>query len=105
MIEATSNASAQYTLKATSSSTLSASTMLHIQDANGGDVLTFQPVRSIYYIVFSSSVLINGSTYSLYTGGTSTGTNTNGLYSGGTYTGGILKKNFTISGKLTNISF
>lgn len=105
MIEATSTASAQYAVKATITSTLSSSTLFHIQDSNGNDVVTFSPVRAIYYVVFSSPDLISGSTYSIYTGGSSTGTNTNGIYSGGTYSGGTLKKSFTVTGKVTNVSF
>lgn len=105
MIEATSTTSGQYAVKAISSSQISASNLFHIQDENGNNLVTFEPVRNCYYIVFSSSDLKNGSTYYIYTGGTSTGVNTNGLYSGGTYSGGILRKNFTISGKVTSVSF
>ena len=76
-----------------------------MQDENGNDIVTFKPVRSTYYVVVSSSALTNGSTYQIYTGGTSTGTNTDGLYAGGTYSGGALKKSFTISSKISNISF
>ncbi len=105
MIEATSTSSSQYAVKATSGSTLSASTLFHIQDETGNELVTFQPVRNVYYLVFSSPNLKSGSTYSIYTGGTSTGTNTSGLYSSGTYSGGTFKKSFTISGKITNVSF
>jgi hypothetical protein len=67
-------------------------TLFHIEDASGNNLITFKPVRSVYYLVFSSSDLKNGSSYSIYTGGTSTGTNKNGVYSGGNYSGGTLKK-------------
>jgi hypothetical protein len=92
-------------MKATASSNLAASTLFHIQDAIGNDVVTFKPVRSTYYLAFSSSQLKNGATYSIYTGGSSTGVNTDGLYTGGTYSGGTLKKTFTISSKITNVTF
>jgi len=105
MIEATSTTSSQYAVKATISSNLAASTLFHIQDTGGSDLVTFKPLRAIYYVVFSSPALTNGSTYYIYTGGTSTGTDTNGLYSGGIYSGGTQRKSFTISGKVTNISF
>ncbi len=105
MIEATSSSSSQYSVKATTSSMLAVSTLFHIQDASGNDLVTFKPIRNLYYIVFSSPDLKNGSTYSIYTGGTSTGTYSNGLYTGGVYSGGTLKKTFTISGKVTNVSF
>jgi hypothetical protein len=105
MIQAPGTTSTQYCVKATSSSTFSTSTLIHVQDASGNDIVTFKPVRTAYYVVFSSPNLKSGSTYSLYMGGSSTGTNTNGLYTGGTYSGGTLKNTFTISSKVTNVSF
>jgi hypothetical protein len=105
MIEVPGSTSSQYCIKATSSSNVSASTIFHIQDASGNDVVTFKPVRSTYYFAFSSAQLTNGSSYSIYTGGSSTGVNTDGLYTGGTYSGATLKKTFTISSKITSVTF
>ncbi|MDO9255478.1 MAG: carbohydrate-binding domain-containing protein [Bacteroidales bacterium] len=105
MTQAPSTTSVQYSVKATTSSSVAAGTLYHIQDASGNDLVTFKPMRSYYSIVFSSSSLKSGSTYTIYTGGTSTGTNTNGLYAGGTYSGGTFKKSFTVSGKVTNTTF
>jgi hypothetical protein len=105
MIEGLSPASAQFSVTIKISSTISTSTLFHIQGADGKDIVTYKPVRTIYYLVFSSSELINGSTYSIYTGGSSTGTCFNGIYTGGTYSGGTLRKTFTISGKVTSVSF
>jgi len=105
MTEAPAPSSAQYCVKVMMNQSLSASTLFHIQDASAGSVLTFQPVRPYYSIIFSSSALLNGSTYSIYTGGTCSGSNTDGLYSGGTYSGGTFRKSFTISTKITNVNF
>jgi hypothetical protein len=105
MIEGISTTSTQYGIKATISSNLSASTLFHIQDASGNELVTYKPIRSCYYIVYSSPLLQNGGNYSIYTGGSSTGTLTNGIYVGGTYSGGTAKKTFTISSKITNLSF
>lgn len=105
MIEAISTTSSQYCIKTTISSTLSSATLFHIQNAEGVDLVTYKPVRTTYYIVFSSPELESGVSYSIYTGGTSTGTLNKGLYSGGTYSGGTLKKTVTISSKLTSVSF
>jgi hypothetical protein len=104
MIEVPSTSSAQYSVKVTFSSTLSSSTLFHIQDAGGNEIVTFKPVRNVYYIVFSSPDLKSGSSYSVYTGGSSTGTFSEGLYVGGTYSGGTMKKTFTISNKITTVS-
>lgn len=105
MIETPASSSSQYSIKVTSSSILSTTTLFNIQDAGGNSLVTFKPVRSVYYLVFSSSALKNGSTYSIFTGGITTGTNTNGIYLDGTYSGGTLKKIFTISNKITSVSF
>lgn len=105
MIEGPATSSSQYSLKATATSTLSSSTFFHLQDAGGKELITFKPVRSAYYLVFSSPDLKSGETYSIYTGGSSTGTSTNGLYTGGIYSGGTLKKSFSLSSKLTSVSF
>lgn len=105
MIQATSTTSSQYSVKITSSTTLSSSTIIHVQDDSGNNLLTFKPARNYYYIIFSSPDLKTGTNYSIYTGGSSTGTATNGYYSNGTYSGGTLKKSFTLSGKVTAVSF
>jgi hypothetical protein len=105
MIRATSTTFAQYTIKVTISSQLNSSTLFHIQDASGTSLVTYKPVRSVYYIVFSSPDLKTGTTYSIYTGGSSTGTYSNGLYIGGTYSGGTFKKSFTLTSKVTSVSF
>jgi hypothetical protein len=105
MTEAPNATSSQYSVKAMSSASIAASTIFHVQDDSGNDVVTFKPVRSYYSMIFSSSLLRAGSTYHIYTGGTSTGTEWNGLYTGGTYSGGTLKKSFVISGKVTSVSF
>jgi len=105
MIQATSTTSSQYTVKATTSQALSSSSLFNIQDGSGISLVTFKPTRNAYYFIFSSSDLKSGSSYNIYTGGSSTGTNNNGLYTGGTYSGGTLKKSFSISNKVTSVSF
>jgi len=105
MNQAMSSSSTQNNIYVLSKNLISSGTLFNIQDANGNSILTFKPVRSYYSILFSSSDLKNGSTYSIFTGGTSTGTISNGLYSGGTYSGGTQKKSFTVSGKVTSVSF
>jgi len=106
MIQATSTSSSQYAIKATSSSQVSSSTLFHLQDASGTDIVTFKCVRNYYYVVISTPSLVSGGSYSIYTGGTyNDGTNSNGYYTGGTYSGGTFKKTFSITGKVTSVSF
>lgn len=105
MAQGVSTSSSQYSLKITTNSTISSGTLIHIQDASGNDIATFKPLRNYASIIFSSSLLTKGSSYSVYTGGTSTGVLKDGLYTGGTYSGGTLKKTFTISSSVTTVSF
>jgi hypothetical protein len=106
MIEGPSSTSTQYSVMVTIKSTLAASTLFHIEDAStNNNLVTFKPVRAIYYVVFSSSDLKNGSTYNIYTGGSSTGTYTNGIYVGGSYSGGTKRGNFTVSNTVNSVSF
>jgi hypothetical protein len=102
MIETPASSSTQYILGIFGS--VSVSTLIHIRDESGNELLTFKPVRNIYYLVFSSPDLKNGSSYQIYTGGSSTGTSSDGFYTGGTYSGGTLRKTVTISKKITGVT-
>jgi trimeric autotransporter adhesin len=104
MTQAPGTTSSVYSVKIMSRSSFSNSTLFHIQDESGKDILTFQPARSYYSIVFASSSLVSGAKYYVYTGGSSSGSKADGLYSGGTYSGGTQKTSFTISGKVTSVS-
>ncbi|MBK7104795.1 MAG: carbohydrate-binding domain-containing protein [Ignavibacteriae bacterium] len=104
MTQAPSSSSSQYCVKIMFNSSISASTIVHIQDSDGNNVLTFQPQHKYQSVVFSSSDLQKSKTYSIYKGGSSTGTNKNGLIEGGTYSGGTVYKNFTISNTVTNVN-
>lgn len=64
-------------------------------------MLTFAPAKAYQSVVFFSPELEEGSTYIVYSGGSSTGTVTDGLYSDGTYTGGTQIASFTISSIVT----
>jgi len=105
MTQGASSSSTQYSLKITTSSSVSSGTLFHIQDASGNNIVTFKGNRSFGAIIFSSPDLVKGSSYSIYTGGSCTGTLKNGIYSGGTYNGGTSKKTFTVSSTITSITF
>ncbi|MDD3077970.1 MAG: hypothetical protein PHH37_02550 [Paludibacter sp.] len=86
-------------------STVLANTLYNIQDTSGNSLVTFSGVRSCTSIIFSSESLKKGSSYSIYTGGSSTRTLNRGIYTGGESSGGTLKNTFTISSSVTNFSF
>lgn len=100
-----STTSTQRCVLAKTTTSIAAGTLFHVQDASGNDIVTFQPVRRYYSMIFSSSSLQSGGSYSIYTGGTCTGTNNNGLYTGGTYSGGTFRKTFSISSMITTVTF
>lgn len=77
-----------------------AGTLVHIQNALGEDLLTFAPAKQYASIIFSSPKLVNGS-YTLFTGGTCSGTPTDCLYEGGTYESGTQKATFTVGDSST----
>lgn len=101
MAQAPSQSSTQYAVMYNFESMQAAGTMIHLQSADGKDILTFTPTKSYQSVVLSSPELANGATYTLYTGGTSNGAAVNGLYSGGTYSAGTQVASFTIAGVIT----
>ena len=103
MAQAPSTSSTQYSVALAFPSALPAGTMVHIEAENGQDILTFVPTKEYQSVVLCSPELENGSTYIVYTGGSSTGTITDGLYSGGTYTAGTRFADVTISSIVTGV--
>ena len=63
-----------------SSAQLSTSSMLHIENASGTEMVTFKPKNGVYYFHFSIPSLQMSTQYKIYFGGS---------YSGGSYIGGI----------------
>jgi hypothetical protein len=80
-----------------------AGTIVHIQNSAGESILTFAPTKSYQSIALSSPELASGETYTIYTGGSATGTATNGWYQDGGYTPGAEYTQFTVSAVVTTI--
>ena len=104
MSEAPGSSSSQYSFLIDFRSKISAGTILHAQDSEGNEVLTFKTIKDCQSIVFSSSELKKGTSYELFVGGNSSGTIKDGLYTGGTYSGGTQYGNFTISSMVTKMN-
>jgi hypothetical protein len=104
MAQAPSTTSTQYSILLTFQTTQAANTIVHIQDSQSQDILTFAPSKQYSSVAFSSNKLIRGSSYTVYSGGSSTGTLCDGLYQGGTYTPGAKCATFTVSSMVTNVS-
>ena len=104
MVQAPSTTSTQNSVKVSFNSNKAANQLLHVQDTNGNNILTFSPAKSYQSLVLSSPALAKGSAYSVYLGGSSTGTATNGLYENGAYTAGTQSGSFTVSSAVTNLN-
>lgn len=104
MTQAPSSGSSQNAVKLLLKSSVAANTLFHVEDADGNEIFCFSPYRKYQSMVFSSPLLLTGSTYKVYKTGTNSGTNDNGLYTGGSYTPGTLAGTFTISQRITSIS-
>jgi hypothetical protein len=93
---ATSGMGAPPTFGGTGTGTgIAAGTLVHIQNADGLSLLTYAPPKRYASIVFSSPELDKG-TYTVYTGGTCSGTLTDHLYTDGNYTDGNALASFAL---------
>ena len=103
------SASTQRTMYLKSSTQLPATSVLHIENAAGTEMVTFKPKNAVYYFHFSSPNVAASTSYKVYFGGTYTGgsfvggSTVWGLYTGGSYStvGGTLKSTFTSSAAST----
>jgi trimeric autotransporter adhesin len=105
MTQSFGSASAQRSLTLKTTQSIAANTIVHLEDADGNEIFTFKPMRPFYSIVFSSPLITQGTSYTLYTGGSSTGTTLNGLVSGGTYSPGTNEATFNVTNVVTTVNF
>ena len=94
----------QRSLMMTFSSTQEAGTLVSLCDASGAAVLSYAPSKEFSTIVFSAPTLSEGTEYTLYCGGVSTGTLLNGFYDGGTYTPGDAVVSFPLDTIVTYVN-
>ncbi|MBN1147186.1 MAG: carbohydrate-binding domain-containing protein [Anaerolineales bacterium] len=101
MAQAPSATSSQYSVMHNFQSPQAAGTLVHIESQDGEEILTFAPAKEYQSIVLSSPELENGSTYVIYSGGSSSGAVVDGLYIGGNYTPGAQATSLTITSMVT----
>lgn len=99
--QASSDTSGQYSIMMTYPETQVAGTLVHLEDSEGNTIATFAPAKDYQSLYISSPDFAKDSSYTLYTGGSSTGTETNGLFTNGEYSGGTKVIDFTISDVMT----
>ncbi len=101
MAMTTSEESKQNAIMMTYPGTQSAGTIFHLEDSKGNTILTFAPDKDYQTVMINSPELEKDATYTLYSGGTSTGKASDGLYADEDYQGGTKVVEFTISDSVT----
>ncbi|WP_372755562.1 carbohydrate-binding domain-containing protein [Labilibaculum sp.] len=104
MAEAPGTSSSQYSVMISFSSTQKADQMVHIESADGDDIVTIEPQKAFQSLVVSSPDFEKGSTYNIYLGGSYSGTEDNGFYTDGTYSGGTKYSSFSISSTVSYVN-
>ncbi|MDK2981393.1 MAG: hypothetical protein PWQ55_1740 [Chloroflexota bacterium] len=103
MAQTTSSDSSQYAVLYNYDSTQSAGTLIHLESADGMDILTFAPSKDYQSLLVSSADLQNGQTYTLTAGGSASGSQEDGLYNSATVSGASTITSFTISSIVTSL--
>jgi len=101
MAQAPDQSSSQYSFLVNFTSPQSAGTIIHIQNSAGENLLTFEPNKTYQSLTFSSAQLANGETYTIYLGGSASGTATGGLYLDSAYDPGDEYAELTTSSVVT----
>lgn len=104
MVQGPSEGTGQYSVIMNFSSVQEAGTLLSLVDQDGNEVVTFAPNKQFQSVVISSPDIKKDMTYTLYTGGTSTGTAINGLYLDGVYSKETEVVSITITNDITWLS-
>jgi hypothetical protein len=104
MAESPSEQSTQSSVNMFFTSTQKAGTLVHLKDGKGNTVATFAPKKAYQSVVICSPLLKKNETYTLYTGGTATGSVSDGLYTDGSYQGGTKVVDFTITDQVTYLT-
>jgi hypothetical protein len=104
MVQATSDKSTQAGVLMTYTKTQQAGALVHLEDSAGNTIITFAPAKNYQSVFVSSPNLKQDASYTLSSGGSSTGTATKGLFEGGTYQGGTKVVDFKTATLITWLS-
>jgi hypothetical protein len=101
MAEAPSDSSSLYSIMVNFDKAQAAGTIVRIEDESGKAVLTMAPSKQYQSVVLCSADLKEGATYTVYLGGSMTGTATNTVFGDGSYSGGTKYATLTLTSKVT----
>ncbi|HEY0606037.1 MAG TPA: carbohydrate-binding domain-containing protein [Herpetosiphonaceae bacterium] len=103
MAQAPGTYSSQNSLLISYTTAQAAGTLVHIQNSAGEEILTFAPAKDYQSLAVSSPALVAGETYTVYSGGSATGSATAGWYQDATYTAGTEYASATLVAGVTTI--
>ena len=103
MVQAPDTASSQNSLVVNFTAVQAAGTLIHVANSAGETVLTFAPAKEFQSVVISSPDLVEGKTYTVFTGGSAGGSAADGLYVDGDYSAGSEYAAVTLSGAVTTV--
>lgn len=101
MAETPSDTSAQYSVAVNFEQSQEAGSLVSLQDEEGNSIITYSPSKIYSSVIISTPEITQGGTYSIYYGGSCSGTETDGFYSGGNYSGGTLLETVTADSVVT----
>ncbi|HTG71911.1 MAG TPA: carbohydrate-binding domain-containing protein [Candidatus Udaeobacter sp.] len=104
MAEAPSEQSTQNSILMQYSAAQQAGSLISLQDSSGKTIATFAPKKEYQAVVISSPKLNKDSTYTLYSGGASTGSEADGLYTDGEYQEGAKIVSMPLSNVVTYLN-
>lgn len=103
MAQAPGDGSSQNSLLINLDAIQSAGVPIHIQDDSGTSLVTFTPAKSYQSFVFSSTDLVTGGDYTIFSGGSISGETAEGLSTSGSYDPGEELVSFTVTSTLTSL--
>jgi len=105
MAMSTSETSTQCSVLINLRASRSAGTLIHFENSDGEEIITFKPTKRFQSITICSPLFTVGSEYRFYLGGSSTGTLVDGVYQEGKYEpSGNPTRTFMISSMVTKFS-
>ncbi len=102
MAQSLSSSSTQASILINLTQEASANQIIHLQNSNGEEIITYAPSKKYSSIVVSTPNIKQNESVEVYLSGSHSGTNTNGLYTGGSYTSGELLTTIQITGILNS---
>lgn len=101
MAQAPSDSSTQYSIAMSFSTAQQAGTLVALKDSKGNTIAAFAPEKQYETVVVSSPELKKDGEYTIYSGGTASGTLSDGLYKDGEQKDGTKVVGFTTANSVT----